>query len=235
MPTSWSTTTTASSGRGRGAGGCAAGGSARSVLPVHVVVSTEKAVEQDADDLLRASADCPSAMNGWLEANTSIRSAAASSDGGTRSWVRSSPMSSTIGLTELLVDQPRPMPFGWRTLHAERVDEREHAVEAALQDRDQRHQASPQRERMVDRHDRRECGRGSKARSVTARISASLSSKTRKIVPSATSAASAIWRVVTPAPCPSTSGNVALIRPPAAARAASAERARYGRSSHHRR
>ena len=54
-------------------------------------------------------------------------------------------------------------------------------------------------------------GAGSNARSVTALISASLPSKTRKIVPSATSAASAICRVVTPGPCHSTSGSVALI------------------------
>ena len=54
-------------------------------------------------------------------------------------------------------------------------------------------------------------GAGSNARSVTARMSASLSSKTRKIVPSATAAASAICRVVTPGPCQSTSGKVAAI------------------------
>ena len=44
-------------------------------------------------------------------------------------------------------------------------------------------------------------GPGSNAASVAAQISASLLGKTRKIVPSATPAASAIWRVETWAPC----------------------------------
>ena len=49
----------------------------------------------------------------------------------------------------------------------------------------------------------------SNAASTTAAIRLSLSGKTRKIVPSAMPAASAICRVVTAAPCASSSGNVA--------------------------
>ena len=45
--------------------------------------------------------------------------------------------------------------------------------------------------------------------STTAAISSSLSAKTRKIVPSAMPAASAIWRVVTISPCSSSSGSIA--------------------------
>ena len=52
-------------------------------------------------------------------------------------------------------------------------------------------------------------GSGSKAVSTAASMSDSLSGKTRKIVPSAMPAASAIWRVVTPAPCSISSGMVA--------------------------
>ena len=49
----------------------------------------------------------------------------------------------------------------------------------------------------------------SSAASTTAAISDSLSGKTRKIVPSAMPAASAIWRVVSAAPWASSSGRVA--------------------------
>ena len=59
-------------------------------------------------------------------------------------------------------------------------------------------------------------GRGSSAASMTASRSAVLSSKTRKMVPSAMPAAWAISRVVTAAPCSRKSGRVAATigRPP---------------------
>ena len=53
---------------------------------------------------------------------------------------------------------------------------------------------------------------GSKARAIVASMSSSLDSKTRKIVPSATPAASAINRVVTFRPCSWSSGRVTVIR-----------------------
>ncbi len=49
----------------------------------------------------------------------------------------------------------------------------------------------------------------SSAASTTAAMSDSLSGKTRKMVPSAIPAASAIWRVVSAVPCASSSGSVA--------------------------
>ena len=54
-------------------------------------------------------------------------------------------------------------------------------------------------------------GEGSTACSITAAITASLSSKTRKMVPSAIPAASAICRVVTISACSSSSGRVAAM------------------------
>ena len=54
-------------------------------------------------------------------------------------------------------------------------------------------------------------GSGSRTLSTTARTTASLSGKTRKIVPSAMPAASAISRVVTAAPWSQTSGTAAAM------------------------
>ena len=62
---------------------------------------------------------------------------------------------------------------------------------------------------------------GSKAASTAASISASLSGKTRKIVPSAMPAASAIWRVVTVRPAPAAAARWRRRWPPGARRAAS--------------
>ena len=52
-------------------------------------------------------------------------------------------------------------------------------------------------------------GPGSTMAATAASTSSSLSAKTRKIVPSAMPAASAIWRVVTARPCSFSSGTVA--------------------------
>ena len=69
---------------------------------------------------------------------------------------------------------------------------------SAAQDLDRPLEAGLERQAPVDGGAApRSSGAGSKAASTTASIRASLSGKTRKIVPSAMPAASAIWRVVT--------------------------------------
>ena len=147
---------------------------------------------------------------GWVPAMVRPRSRCAASSGSRRSCSRSGSNSAASPRRSGAWCRSGRTAAGPRAASSRPRSAAADVGEAAAEDLDRGDRAGsraggPGRSRRA----RRRPTSVSNAASTTASIRRSLSGKTRKIVPSAMPAASAIWRVVTAAPCASSSGSVA--------------------------
>ena len=188
--TDCSTTTQRSAAGGRGAGGSAGGGSARCGLPVRARMPSSRS-DDDLGRRQRLVGDERRVARAPGSGRAAGRAAVPGRGDSWSPWAANE-LGEGGGLAGGRRRPARACPPDARTSARQIVDQ------AALHDRDRLGEPVLEREVAVDGgQGRARSAPGRRPRSTAASTSASLSGKTRKIVPSAMPAASAIWRVVT--------------------------------------